>query len=591
MQEQLKAEQSKQVAAASLAKSEAQNKAKISELQKEVSALQEQLKAEQSKQVAAASLAKSEAQNKAQISELQKEVAALQEQLKAEQSKQVAAASLAKSEAQNKAQISELQKELAALRTLLNDQKKSFDTKNSESAQLIVSGRAALEKKIRETILLRDRLQKITAERDQLAKVLENLKSKLPTVDQLNAKNQELVQSEMKLKKIGDEKVALEKTIAVLQEKLGAADRKQDSLRRTIAVRDGDIRRLRTALAEFESMRASVVSARKAIAKADAEKEQIRKEAAAAENLLKQELQKNAALVLSLREENTKQREDIRKYTANEVVLNEQLRAAALRIGKLEKDLAKALSEEEKVEMRKQIADLLSTMKKMADGSEDDLVKEVAAKCVAIDGLINEHRSYKKEIRTLTNTAEAYRLESIRNRTEIEKAEDIAKLAVHDARKSRAELKMLQADIEDGIVKMPAKYKAVAVKSRKDTAEKSVAVIKVKPENKVKKAVKSQKDTKVVKAKKAPGKEYLTAMKQGQEAVKKGDLGMALWYYWQAADAGVDMPEPYFALTKLHIKRKEWSSAAGTYKKAIAYGGEEDKKLAEEIQKNLEQDQ
>ena len=72
-------------------------------------------------------------------------------------------------------------------------------------------------------------------------------------------------------------------------------------------------------------------------------------------------------------------------------------------------------------------------------------------------------------------------------------------------------------------------------------------------------------------------------MKQGAEAEKAGDLGMALWHYWRAADASGNKPEPYFALAKIHIKRKEQESALKAYEKAILYGGQRDALLEKEI--------
>ena len=78
-------------------------------------------------------------------------------------------------------------------------------------------------------------------------------------------------------------------------------------------------------------------------------------------------------------------------------------------------------------------------------------------------------------------------------------------------------------------------------------------------------------------------KEYYAAMKQGADAEKAGDFGMALWHYWQAADMADKQPDPYMALAKLHLKRKEFDSALKAYEKAILNGGKRDSKLEKEI--------
>ena len=58
---------------------------------------------------------------------------------------------------------------------------------------------------------------------------------------------------------------------------------------------------------------------------------------------------------------------------------------------------------------------------------------------------------------------------------------------------------------------------------------------------------------------------------------------MALWHYWQAADMADKQPDPYMALAKLHLKRKEFDSALKAYEKAILNGGKRDSKLVKEI--------
>lgn len=157
---------------------------------------------------------------------------------------------------------------------------------------------------------------------------------------------------------------------------------------------------------------------------------------------------------------------------------------------------------------------------------------------------------------------------------------------------------MLRADIEDGIVKVP-ESKRIAMNDRRRShldmpekknetekqpakqekaAQKTAAVQKKKtPSAKAGPAKKTGK----VSVGKAKSQEYLDAMKKGAEAEKAGDLGMALWHFWQAADMDDQSPEAYMALTRIHLKRKEKGSAIKAYQKAVLNGGKRDLKLEE----------
>ena len=58
---------------------------------------------------------------------------------------------------------------------------------------------------------------------------------------------------------------------------------------------------------------------------------------------------------------------------------------------------------------------------------------------------------------------------------------------------------------------------------------------------------------------------------------------MALWHYWQAADMEDKEAEPYFALVRIHLKRKEKESAVKAYRKAILNGGKRDPKFEADV--------
>ena len=102
-------------------------------------------------------------------------------------------------------------------------------------------------------------------------------------------------------------------------------------------------------------------------------------------------------------------------------------------------------------------------------------------------------------------------------------------------------------------------------------------------------ASKTEKDT-AKEEKKEKSKEYLEAMKKGAEAEASGDLGMALWHFWQAADMEDEDPEPYLALTRIHMKRKEKGSALKAYQKAIKNGAARNPEVEEYFSPKNEED-
>ena len=320
----------------------------------------------------------------------------------------------------------------------------------------------------------------------------------------------------------------------------------------------------------------------------------VRNEAAKMEEHLKAELQKSARMVLALREENTQYKDSVETLTARRDTLEKEIKQASGEIASLKKQLAKALSEEEKVQLKRRIADLNEVLRKLAEGSEDELVREAANKNLVIDGLMREHEAFKAEIRRLNKSVETYRVLAAKEHSAAEKAEELAKVAVYDARKTRGELKMLRADIEDGIVKLPESKRPVRrMNADNPPAEvrPQVAKVKVSAVNEPKSPAAVPVAARSVPAERPEASkpagprvippEYKELMKNGAKAEKDGTLDMALWYYWQAADMMENYAEPYFALAKVHIKRKEMSKALSAYQKALQYGGARNRELEE----------
>ena len=546
-----------------------------------------------------------------QLSDTRKQNEILTRQLSDTTGKMVAETrqSTAQSQAleQARADLARQEKELADLKSRL--------LKNRQTAAKREKLRLDL---LQEISQLQKTLQATAAERAQLVKELDAAKAKLPTQDELAAAKTAQANTRQEAEQLRNEKSALESNIAGLQARLGRSQAQMEKMQKALTGYEGDVTRLRAALLEFEKTRNQLAEVRKQADDLRQENGNVRKNAEVMEQNLKSEIQKQAGQILAMRDENVRFRDSVRTLTDRRDTLEKEMKQASAEVASLKKQLAKALSEEEKVKLKKRIEELNGTLRKLAEGSEDELVREAASKNVVITDLLKEQEELKSEIRKLTRSAESYRILAVRQRDAAEKAEDNAKIAIYDARKTRGELKMLRADIEDGIIQMPesrrsellARKRKSKSKIQNQSAAMEVSQSKTKsstvavpksgtksvsgntPKAKVKSA-----DVKVAstapagksKAKKTPvpklSQAYLDAMKKGAEAEKSGDLGMALWHYWQAADMEDKQSAPYMALTRLHLKRKERSSAMKAYKKAVLNGGKRDLKLEQELNK------
>ncbi len=502
-------------------------------------------------------------------------------------------------------QLSKTERDLAQSRDSLASQKALLQ----QYQQVIAANEKQRQELLDEIGKLQNNLRSTAAERDQLVKELENVRKKLPTAEELQTAKAESAKARQDIARMEREKNALESNIARLQAQLGNAQSRLESNQKTLAAYRGDVARLRNALLEFENTKVQLANARKESQDLRKERSTILKNAAVMEQNLKAELQKNARQILALREENSRSKESIQDLTRKRASLEKNLAQSAAQIDTLKKQLAKALSEEEKIKLKKRIDEMTESMRKLASGSEDELVREAAAKNVVVSDLLKEQEGWKAEIRKLNKSAESYRILAMRQREKAEKAEEASRIAAYDARKTRGQLKMLQADIIDGTVKVPesrrlalvnrkyqpAKYSAppapagkvsvtssAAPSSQPKAAQPPQAAAKTAaPKNLP--AVTAKKPEKEVKPEVKLTKEYHAAMKQGADAEKAGDFGMALWHYWQAADMADKQPDPYMALAKLHLKRKEFDSALKAYEKAILNGGKRDPKLEKEI--------
>lgn len=307
---------------------------------------------------------------------------------------------------------------------------------------------------------------------------------------------------------------------------------------------------------------------------------QLAQQRTAAENREKEltaEIQRNAGKIQMLRNDNVKYLAELNRLSAGRGAREKKTAVLRAANAELKAQLEKALSDEEKVRLRKEVKKLNRALWERSDhAAEEKLARQVKDKEQAINALMKEHQADKAEIEKLKQAVRESQARVLRWHSEAERLESAVKDAVHDARKFRTELRRFREEAgaappepkrpRPGAVKIPVTEKSPAA-AENDNASASTAI------------------TGVMKKSEPPpvSAEYVKAMEAGAAAEQRGDLAMALWQYWRAADMAGSRPEPYAALAKVHAKRREWASARKAYGKARKYGAKPDPELEAQI--------
>lgn len=328
--------------------------------------------------------------------------------------------------------------------------------------------------------------------------------------------------------------------------------------------------------------------------------------------------------------------------------LNRELKERAEKEKKLESEYAKA--RQELARWRSADDPLITRLRELLGGvaGKTDDKDQGKLRDRVIDELILEISSERKKQRSAVAETIVAANEALRQKRFADDADDAAKVAKLEAVRVRSEMTILKKDIEDGKVATPSEDSYLAAEKAGDAAvteamaklEKTmlpVSPVKIQltkdtsltvaaissavtglngekdKSGEMEKAAEEKKDgetgDKTVAEKKDSGrdtetgqedkkkvyhpdadvKKYESAMKAGKEAEEKGDYSMALWHYWQAADAGVQEAAPYMALAKLNIKRDEKPAAEKAYRTALKYGADRDEELEKIFEKEAEE--
>ena len=193
--------------------------------------------------------------------------------------------------------------------------------------------------------------------------------------------------------------------------------------------------------------------------------------------------------------------------------------------------------------------------------SRNELDKQVKA----TDSMANELRAKIAEINKLkTKLMESDAL-AIRYRQNLQMARDVTEKAMAESRKLRAELAMYRRNDPHA---MPEVEKA------KGMPEEILSLTKVKND------VRDR-------ASKADVSKFDKLMNKGAELEKQEKYDDALWQYWAAADAGVNRPEPYMAISRIHAIRNNPEQGIKTYERALRLGGKRIPAIEQKLKQQL----
>ena len=189
--------------------------------------------------------------------------------------------------------------------------------------------------------------------------------------------------------------------------------------------------------------------------------------------------------------------------------------------------------------------------------------KELDTQVKATDTMAGELKAKIAEISKLKNKLVEADALTTRYRQNLQQARDITEKAMAESRKLRAELAMYRRNDPHA---MPEVEKAQGM-------SKEIISLTTVPND--------EKD----RARKADASKYDSLMAKGKQLEDQKKYDDALWTYWAAADAGVNRPEPYMAISRIHAVRNNPEQGIKTYERALRLGG----KRVPEIEQTLKE--
>ncbi len=191
--------------------------------------------------------------------------------------------------------------------------------------------------------------------------------------------------------------------------------------------------------------------------------------------------------------------------------------------------------------------------------------KELDTQVKATDTMAGELKAKIEEINKLKNKLVEADALTTRYRQNLQQARNITEKAMAESRKLRAELAMYRRNDPHA---MPEVEKAQGM-------PKEIIALTTVPND--------EKD----RARKADASKFDSLMAKGKQFEDQKKYDDALWTYWAAADAGVNRPEPYMAISRIHAIRNNPEQGIKTYERALRLGGKRVPAIEQTLKKQL----
>ncbi|MBR2428121.1 MAG: hypothetical protein IKB16_15415 [Lentisphaeria bacterium] len=537
--------------------------------------------------------------------------------------KELAAAQKALAEAE-KTNAAQKQK-IAALEKAIAELKKNTGTQDANAKQQIVAMETAManlkkeaaakdeasKRRIAELEMALANLKKEAATKDEAAKVriaqlekgLDDFKKASTGKDEASKLNIQLRDQLDKLQKeLADQKVAAaneasdlnkkmqnqldqlrkemtaQKVAAVNAEQKKAAGLQAEINRLTARVKTltDELNKVKTAQAgvttQLTALKSSSGDLRQAIQTVTAEKNALAEQ----NKKLSKELLNTQALLEKIRlqaqddtklraaekaRDGWKEKTEIANKKNQELAKNIQEQKAALKKAKA----ATAAMEKKRDELMKKLqrteSELEGWKKNQNMVSKNELEKQIRA----TDTIANELKAKIAEINKLKAKLMESDALATRYRQNLQIARDVTEKAMAESRKLRADLAMYRRNDPHA---MPEVEKAKGM-------PKEILTLTTVP------------NAKEDRARKADVKKFDSLMAKGKQLENQKKYDDALWQYWAAADAGVNRPEPYMAISRIHAIRNNPEQGIKTYERALRLGGKRVPAIEQTLKKQL----
>lgn len=192
--------------------------------------------------------------------------------------------------------------------------------------------------------------------------------------------------------------------------------------------------------------------------------------------------------------------------------------------------------------------------------------EEFEKKNAAIEVLVKEHKTLLEAQAADRKTISEMNAQLVRYRKTLQLSREVTEKAMEESRKLRAELVMYRRrdpnprpEVPQTVTEVPQEIKSLTPVENDAQAQ----------------------------AQNANPEKFDSCMAAARKALEQGKHEDALWQLWAAADAGVNRPEPYMEITKIHIARNNPEQGIKTYEKALRLGAKRVPEYEDQLKQQL----